>query len=152
MVDRFRRFLRDRRLPVTRQRVWVADVLFASRDHPSVEVLRRRLVERGEPVGLATLYRTIEALVESGLVREHDFGEGFKRYEPAEASSEHAHLVCRRCGGVVEFSNDRLERMFRMTADEHHFQYERHRVEIHGVCSACRAGDLGGLTLRRDLP
>ena len=151
LVDRFRRYLRDRRLPVTRQRVVVAEVLLDSRDHPSVEVLRRRLVERGEPVGLATLYRTVEALVQSGLVREHDFGEGFKRYEPAEDASEHAHLVCRRCGGVVEFSNDRLERMLRMTADEHHFQYERPRVEIHGVCSSCRARDLGGLTPRRDL-
>jgi len=148
LVDRFRRYLRDRRLPVTRQRVLVAEVLLESRDHPSVEVLRRRLVERGEHVGLATLYRTVDALVQSGLVREHDFGEGFKRYEPAEETSEHAHLVCRRCGGVVEFSNDRLERMLRMTADEQHFHYERHRVEIHGVCAACRARDLGGLSGR----
>ena len=80
LVERFRRYLRERRLPVTRQRVLVAEVLFESRDHPSVEVLRRRLVERGEHVGLATLYRTVEALVKSGLVREHDFGEGFKRW------------------------------------------------------------------------
>ncbi len=144
LVDRFRRYLRDRRLPITRQRVLVAELLLESRDHPSVEVLRRRLVERGAHVGLATLYRTVEALVQSGLVREHDFGEGFKRYEPAEDSVEHAHLVCRRCGSVVEFSNDRLERMLRMTADEHHFQYDRHRVEIHGVCSSCRTRDLAG--------
>ena len=152
MVDRFRRYLRDRRLPVTRQRVVVAEVLLDSLDHPSVDVLRRRLAERGEPVGLATLYRTVEALVQSGLVREHDFGEGFKRYEPADDGSEHAHLVCGRCGGVVEFSNDRLERMLRMTADEHHFQYQRPRVEIHGVCSSCHDRDLGGLALRRELP
>ncbi len=152
LVERFRRYLRERRLPVTRQRVLVAEVLVESRDHPSVEVLRRRLVERGEPVGLATLYRTVEALVQSGLVREHDFGEGFKRYEPSEDRSEHAHLVCRRCGAVVEFSNDRLERMLRMTADEHHFQYERHRAEIHGVCAACRGRDLGGIAGRRETP
>ena len=87
LVDRFRRYLRDRRLPVTRHRVVVAEVLLDSRDHPSVDVLRRRLAARGEPVGLATLYRTVEALVQSGLVREHDFGEGFKRYEPAEDAS-----------------------------------------------------------------
>lgn len=148
LVDRFRRYLRDRRLPVTRQRIAVAEVLLASDDHPSVEGLRHRMVSRGEHVGMATLYRTVDALVKSGLVLEHDFGEGFKRYEPARERSEHAHLVCRRCGGVVEFSNERLERMFRMTADEHHFHYERHRVEIHGICSECRARDLGAVSPR----
>lgn len=145
LVERFRRYLRDRRLPVTRQRVTVAEVLLSSDDHPSVELLRRRLVERGEHVGMATLYRTVDALVKSGLVRERDFGEGYKRYEPAREANEHAHLVCRRCGAVVEFSNERLERMLRITADEHRFQYERHRVEIHGVCEQCRSGDLSGL-------
>lgn len=146
MVDRFRRYLRERRLPVTRQRVAVAEVLFVSEDHPSVEQLRRRLVQRGDHVGMATLYRTVDALVRSGLAREHDFGEGFKRYEPVRERAEHAHLVCRKCAGVTEFSNDRLERMLRMTADEHHFFYERHRVEVHGICAECRARELGGLT------
>ncbi|MEZ4457709.1 MAG: Fur family transcriptional regulator [Gemmatimonadales bacterium] len=144
LVERFRRYLRDRRLPVTRQRIAVAEMLLASDDHPSVDVLRRRLEERGDRVGMATLYRSVEALVKSGLVRERDFGEGFKRYEPARESAEHAHLVCDRCGSVVEFGPDRLERMLRLTADEHHFQYDRHRVEIHGVCESCRTRELGG--------
>lgn len=122
----------------------VAEVLLTSEDHPSVENLRQRLAARGEPVGMATLYRTVDALVTSGLALEHDFGEGFKRYEPSRQTAEHAHLVCDRCGGVVEFSHERLERMLRMTADEHHFHYERHRVEIHGICERCRARDLGG--------
>jgi len=120
----------------------VAEVLLASDDHPSVESLRRRMAARGDHVGMATLYRTVDALVKSGLVLEHDFGEGFKRYEPSRQPSEHAHLVCHRCQGVVEFSHERLERMLRMTADEHHFHYERHRVEIHGICAECRARDL----------
>lgn len=126
----------------------MAEELLASDDHPSVELLRRRLVERGEHVGTATLYRTVEALVRSGVVRERDFGEGFKRYEPVREGAEHAHLVCDRCGAVVEFAHDHLERMLRLTADEHRFQYERHRVEIHGVCEACRTRDLGGLDAR----
>ncbi|MFN0180666.1 MAG: Fur family transcriptional regulator [Gemmatimonadales bacterium] len=146
MVERFRRYLRDRRLPVTRQRIAVAEVLLASADHPSVEALRHRLEAKGQHVGTATLYRTVDALVKSGLVLEHDFGEGFRRYEPVTEAAEHAHLVCRRCGGVVEFSNDRLERMLRMTADEHHFHYERHKVEIHGICANCRGRDLGTTT------
>jgi Fur family ferric uptake transcriptional regulator len=145
VVERFRRYLRERRQPVTRPRVAVAEALVAREDHPSVEQLRRRLQQRGERLGMATLYRTVDALVSGGLAREHDFGEGFKRYEAVRERVEHAHLVCRRCAGVTEFRSERLERMLRMTADEHHFHYERHRVEVHGVCPSCRTRELEGL-------
>lgn len=142
LLERFRRHLRDRRLPVTRQREAVAAVLFAAEDHPSVHDLARRLKAAGHAVGTATLYRTLDTLVRSGMVLEHDFGEGFKRYEPVPPASAHDHLVCERCGRVVEVANDRLERMLRMMADEQRFLYRRHRVEVHGLCTACRARDL----------
>ena len=142
LLERFRRHLRERRLPVTRQRLAVAEEVFRSGDHPSVEDLERRLKASGAQVGTATLYRTLEVLVQSGLVREHDFGEGFKRYEAVAAGPAHDHLICGRCGKVEEFANDRLERLLRMTADEHHFLYRRHRVDVHGLCTACRGRDL----------
>lgn len=142
LLERFRRHLRERRLPVTRQRLAVAEAVFRAEDHPSVDDLARRLRTGGAKVGTATLYRTLEVLTQSGLAREHDFGEGFKRYEPAAAAPAHDHLICGRCGRVVEFANDRLERLLRMTADEHQFLYRRHRVDVHGVCTACRGRDL----------
>ncbi|HEU5170674.1 MAG TPA: Fur family transcriptional regulator [Gemmatimonadales bacterium] len=145
LLDRFRRHLRDRHLPVTRQRDVVAQTVLLSDEHLSVEGIQRRLGERGERVGLATIYRTLEVLVESGLVRAHDFGEGFKRYEPMAQQAGHEHLICVRCGKVVEFQNERLERMLPIIADEYAFQHQRHRVEIHGVCPDCRRRDLGPL-------
>jgi Fur family ferric uptake transcriptional regulator len=145
LLERFRRHLRDHRQPVTRQRDLVAQTVFLSNDHPSVDVIRRSLKERGEHVGTATVYRTLEVLVESGLVRAHDFGEGFKRYEPVAAQAHHEHLICERCGRVVEFQNERLERMLPVIADEHAFQHQRHRVEIYGVCRECRQRELGPL-------
>lgn len=140
-LERFRRHLRDRRLPVTRQRIAVADELFRAADHPSALDLARRLQARGAAVGTATLYRTLEVLLESGLARAHEFGAGFKRYEATPAAA-HEHLICGRCGKVVEFTNERLERMLRMTADEQRFHYQQHRVEVHGTCAECRARDL----------
>jgi Fur family ferric uptake transcriptional regulator len=145
LLDRFRRYLREHRQPVTRQRDLVAQVVFLSENHPSVDGIRRALKERGQQVGLATVYRTLEVLVESGLVRAHDFGEGFKRYEPMPAQTHHEHLLCERCGRVVEFQNERLERMLPIIADEHGFQHRRHRVEIYGVCRECRQRELGTL-------
>jgi Fur family ferric uptake transcriptional regulator len=142
LLDRFRRHLREQHLPVTRQRDLVAQAVLLSDEHLSVEAIQRRLQERGERVGLATIYRTLEVLVESGLVRAHDFGEGFKRYEPKAQQAGHEHLICIRCGRVVEFQNERLERMLPIIADEHGFQPQRHRLEIYGVCRECRQREL----------
>lgn len=149
-AERFRRLLRERRLPVTRQRLAVAEVLLAATDHPTVEELDRRLRARDEVVGLATLYRTLDLLAASGLARQHDFGDGVRRYEPMGAP--HDHLICRRCGRVAEFGNERLERMLRMTADELRFHYQEHRVEVHGLCAECRGRDLEPLHTERTEP
>jgi Fur family ferric uptake transcriptional regulator len=142
LLERFRRYLRDRHLPVTRQRDLIAQAVFLSDDHPSVEGIRRVLEQRGEHVGVATVYRTLEVLVESGLVRAHDFGEGFRRYEPMPSQTDHEHLICERCGRVIEFQHERLERMLPALADEHGFQHQRHSVEIYGVCRECRQREL----------
>lgn len=145
LLERFHRHLRDHRLPVTPQRTLIARVLFESDEHLSVEAIERRLKQMGARVGTATIYRTLDTLVESGLLRTHDFGEGFRRYEPVALSQQHEHLVCLRCGAVHEFQNDRLERMLPVIADEFHFQHQRHRIEIYGLCRDCRQRDLGGL-------
>jgi len=79
LLDRFRRYLRDHRQPVTRQRDLVAQVVFPPQGRPSVESNGRALKARGAHVGVATVYRTLEVLVQRGLVRAQDFGEGFKR-------------------------------------------------------------------------
>jgi len=136
-------------MPMTRQRALVARAVFAAEDHPSAEAIRRELERRGERVGAATVYRTLDMLVEGGFVAAHDFGDGRRRFEPMPAQSRHEHLICRRCGRVVEFVTERLERMMRLVADEHGFVYERHRAEIHGLCADCRGRDLGALAPRR---
>lgn len=145
LLDRFTRYLRDRRLPLTRQRLEIARAVFESPDHPSVDRLQRALADRRIRVGTATVYRTLDLLVESGLVRAHDFGEGFRRFEPMSDRSRHEHLVCRRCGRADEFVNERLERMLEMIADEHQFLHQRHRVEIFGLCAECRGRDAADL-------
>jgi Fur family transcriptional regulator, ferric uptake regulator len=142
LLERFRRYLRDHRQPVTRQRDLVAQAVFLSDDHPSVDTIGKSLKARGEHVGVATVYRTLDLLMQSGLVRAHEFGQGFKRYEPVPSAADHEHLVCERCGRVVEFQHERLERMLPVIADEHGFQHRRHRIEVYGICRECRQRDL----------
>jgi len=134
----FRRYLSDRNLPATQQRLAVASVVLDAADHLSVEDVARRVEKRDVAVGLATVYRTLELLVASGLVQQRDFGEGFRRYEPVAPGQAHEHCICSACGKVMEFSNDRLERMIALLAEEAEFRPHHHRLEVFGLCRECQ--------------
>ena len=138
LSERFRRHLRDHNLPVTRQREAIAAAVFFSGEHLSVEDIEARLREQDIHVGKATVYRTLDLLARAGLVDEHDFGEGFRRYEPRGGRSHHEHLVCLECGKVVEFTSERIERMKALIAEEHGFRHHHHRLDIFGVWGKCR--------------
>ena len=139
LLEGFRRYLRDHNLPVTAQREQVAGVILGAHGHFSVEDIERRLRERGTHVGKATVYRTLDLLVTSGLITERDFNEGFRRYERVPGQPHHEHLICLRCGKVTEFANERLERMKALIAEEYGFQHHHHRLEIFGTCPDCQA-------------
>lgn len=136
----FRRYLRQQGLPVTQQREVVADVVFDSSDHLSVEEIEAALRAKGERIGKATIYRTMEILVRSGLVEEHDFGEGFKRYEHLFGQQPvHEHLICTHCGKVTEFLSPEVQQVQADVARLHGFLPNRHRLEIYGLCGDCQA-------------
>ncbi len=141
LLEMFRRYLRDHNLPVTQQREAVAGAVFFAGAHVSVGDIERGLRDGKVAVGKATVYRTLDLLATAGLVQEHDFGEGFKRYEPLMAQSHHEHLICLSCGKVVEFSSERLERMKALIAEEHGFRHHHHHLEIYGVCRECQTRD-----------
>jgi Fur family transcriptional regulator, ferric uptake regulator len=138
--ESFRAYLRDHNLPVTAQRVAIADVVLGTERHLSAEDVADIVREAGASVGTATIYRTLEVLVRSGLVVERDFGEGFKRFEASRGVPHHEHLLCTACGRVTEFRDERLERMTTLLADAHDFSRQRHRLVIYGLCGECRRG------------
>ena len=137
-LDAFRDYLRDHNLPVTAQRLAIAEVVLGSDRHLSAEEVERELARRGAAAGTATVYRTLEVLVRSGLVVERDFGEGFKRFEPARDVPHHEHLLCSVCGRVREFRDERLERMTMLIAEANCYARQRHRLVIYGVCEECQ--------------
>jgi Fur family ferric uptake transcriptional regulator len=140
VVERFVGYLRQHNLPVTAQRLAIAEVLLGSDRHLSAEEVAGELSKRGQKVGTATVYRAIDTLLESGLVVERDFGEGFRRFEPARDIPHHEHLVCTQCGKVEEFRDERLERMTTIIAESRGFARQRHRLVIHGMCRECQKG------------
>ncbi len=133
----FGRYLREQGLPVTQQRVAVAEAVFSSSLHQSVEDMEAALREKDLRLGKATIYRTLDLLVRSGLVEEHDFGEGFKRYEHRLSRDPvHHHLVCTESGEVIEFRSGELTRIVEETAARHGFRPTRHKLVIFGLSRA----------------
>ena len=139
-VHLFRRFLREQGLPVTQQREVIAEIVFGAAEHLSVDDIETRLRARGERIGKATIYRTLEMLVKSGLVEEHDFGEGFKRYEHLFGQKPvREHLICTECGKVAEIHSPELHRVQEEAARRQGFQPARYRLQIYGICAECQA-------------
>ena len=92
------------------------------------------------PVGIASVYRALDALVELRLVKRVDTGDGIARFEPAPADGDHHHhLVCRDCGKVEAFSDSRLERAIASVADGLGYSVEEHEVVLTGACADCAA-------------
>ncbi|MBT8398500.1 MAG: transcriptional repressor [Gemmatimonadetes bacterium] len=135
----FRRYLKEQGLPVTHQREAVAQVVFTSAEHLSVEDIESRLRSEGDRIGKATIYRTLDLLVRSRLVVVHDFGEGFKRYEQRlSRGSAFEHLICLECGRVIEFDSWEVQEVKAEVTQEHGFRPIRHKLEIYGLCRPCQ--------------
>jgi Fur family ferric uptake transcriptional regulator len=131
-----RRLFRERGLVCTAQRELVAREVFELGSHIGAEELYRSLAGRKPRVGLATIYRTLQLLKDHGLIAERDFGDRRRRYEDS-GGSHHDHLVCMRCGAVLEFQEPMIEELQDRVARRHGFISERHRLELYGYCRSC---------------
>jgi Fur family ferric uptake transcriptional regulator len=139
IVAAFRDYLRENNLPITAQRLAVAEIVLTSSEHLSAEDVMIELGRRGAQAGTATVYRTLELLIRGGLAVERDFGEGFKRYEAAHGIPAHEHLRCEVCGRIVEFRDERLDSMTGTIATQNGFVRGGYKLVITGICPDCRA-------------
>jgi Fur family ferric uptake transcriptional regulator len=104
----------------------------------SAQEIFDRLRKARRPVGIASVYRALEALTELRLVKRVDAGDGIARYERATPDGDHHHhLVCRDCGKVEAFSDSRLERAIDRVAGGLGYSVEEHEVVLVGACSDC---------------
>ncbi|RME91717.1 MAG: transcriptional repressor [Verrucomicrobia bacterium] len=139
MWERFRRFLAGRGLRVTAPRRAIVEAAFATTTHFSADQLLLWARQRDPRVSLATVYRTLGLLVESGLVREIELGGDRKVYDPNVAHRpEHLHLICADCGRIVEFDHDQLGRLLKQVAHELGFEIVSHRLQITARCERLR--------------
>jgi Fur family transcriptional regulator, ferric uptake regulator len=121
-------------------RLAVVDLLAAQACCLSAREIADELRDRGQEVGIASVYRALEVLDDLGLVQRLDAGEGVVRYEPAPPSGEHHHhVVCDRCGRVTAFADPLLEAAIERAAGRLDHAVQGHDVVLRGRCSNCRA-------------
>ena len=137
-VARFQDFLQQQGLKLTSERTALVREIFSTHYHFEADELLFKMKEKNVKISRATVYRTLELLVKSGLVRRVHLGEDHYHYEHVSGNSHHDHLICTTCGGVIEFHDEELERLQLAICEKKKFTPTFHNLQILGVCDSCR--------------
>ena len=137
-INRFQAFLSNQGLKLTAERTALVREIFATHYHFEADELLFKMKQKNVKISRATVYRTLELLVKSGMVRRVHLGEDHYHYEHVAGNSHHDHLVCTTCGGVIEFNDKALEDRLLAICEKRRFQPTFHNFQILGVCDACR--------------
>jgi Fur family ferric uptake transcriptional regulator len=129
-------YLDEHNLKHTKQRQEILDAFLAAEAHVSSEDLFRAIRETNPKIGFTTIYRTMKLLCEAGLAQERQFSDGVTRYEIEQ--HHHDHLICIRCGKIVEFECEMIEDAQNTIAESYGYRILRHRHELYGHCADCR--------------
>ncbi len=130
------RYLEEHHLKHTKQREAILDVFLKAAGHVTSEDIYKAVRDEHPNVGYTTVYRTMNLLCEAGLASERHFDEGITRYEIEH--EHHDHLVCVKCGRIIEFECAMIEATQDEIAERYHFRVLRHRHELYGHCESCR--------------
>jgi len=123
--------LKNAGLKATLPRLRILEILEQSElKHLSAEDVYKSLLEAGEDVGLATVYRVLTQFESAGLVKRHNFDSGHSVFEVDEGG-HHDHMVCLKTGKVIEFQNEEIERLQESIADEHGYKLEDHSLVLY---------------------
>lgn len=141
--EKVKDLLREKGLKVTSQRLMVLNILSAHGDeHLTVEEIYDLAKEESPEIGLATIYRTVQVLLELHVIEKVTFDDGFARYElngeETGSGHRHHHAICTQCGKVYSLETDILDTLEKQVFESLGFEVTDHEVKLYGLCSACR--------------
>ena len=134
----FRKYLERRGLKLTAERQAVFDELFVRHEHFEADELLVRLRSKHKKISRATIYRTLDLLVDSGIVGRVRIRESGYRYERLRAGEHHDHLICNECGRVLEFFEPKIESLQDEVCERYGFLALSHSHQMRGICRQCR--------------
>jgi Fur family ferric uptake transcriptional regulator len=126
----------------SKQRAQILDIFLKTEKHLTVNELYNLVRKKHPQIGLATVYRTMKAICDAGLARETDFGDGLRRFEHKHKHRDHDHLICLKCGRIIEVMSPEIEKLQVNLARKHRFKAVRHRMEIFGLCRTCKSKEM----------
>jgi Fur family ferric uptake transcriptional regulator len=137
----FIQYLRDNNLKVTKERLMLLEELFNSTGHLDADSLLFQLRNQGKRVSRATIYRTLDLLVQCGLARKSRLGREHYVYERVTPGKRHDHMVCTGCGKIIEFYDADLDERQRQVCLEHNFRPSFYSLQIQGLCADCQRSE-----------
>lgn len=138
-VEKFQEYLATKGKRLTTERAIIVEEVFAGHDHFDAEQLVARLSSRqgGRSVSRSTVYRTLTWLEEAGLLRKVARTNDREVYEHDYGYPQHDHLICKKCGELIEFRNQAVSELLEQIAFQHGFRMDGHRLEVSGLCEKC---------------
>ncbi len=139
LLEEFARLLKRNKLKFTRQREAILKALYDNDGHFSPEEIHRFVSDANDDlnVGIATVYRTLSLLEGAGLAESISFGKDGKKYEIG-LKKHHDHLICTRCGTIIEFTDEIIEARQEAIARKYRFKMTDHTMKIVGLCADCQ--------------
>lgn len=138
LKTQFLNYIKQQDLKWTPERERVFQEASAMEGHFEAEELVYRLRKKGSRISKATVYRTLPLLVKAGLIKEVIHGEKHHHYEHNHEENQHDHLICLKCGKIVEFGEESLREIEEKICRKHEFRPEKIVIEIFGYCKKCR--------------
>lgn len=141
--EKVKGLLREKGLKVTSQRLIVLDIIASHPgEHLTAEEIYDLAKENSPEIGLATIYRTVQVLLELHIINKVTFDDGFTRYElngeESASGHRHHHAICSGCGKVYSLETDLLDILEKQVFDNIGFEVTDHEVKLYGLCRACR--------------
>ncbi len=132
-------FSKERKLKSSRKRAQIIEYFLKQDKHFSTEELYQNMKRVIPGIGFSTIYRTLKLLTDCGLASEIRFESGTTRFEPIHKEQHHDHLICKKCGAIIEFTDRELEKIQHKIAKKRRFKLTDHKLEIYGICQKCAA-------------
>ncbi len=131
----FAEFLKKKGYRSTPERAMVLNEIYASPGHFDADEIFIRMKQKGSNISRATVYNTLELLVECNLVSQNSFGHKHLHYERTYGYEHHDHIICEDCGKVFEFTNPKIEEQQQVVCAKMGFEMERHTLQIFARCT-----------------